>query len=72
MNVFTQIIVSGFLLNRFLTGFPNLKRKKQKTPKTYTNAQILDNDKYPNYFTVFAHVTDENNDMTPTPNFVAS
>ena len=40
------------------------KKKNQKTAKTYTKAQTL--------VTVFEHVTDENNDMTPSPNFVAS
>ena len=66
MNVFTQITVSGFLLQSFFAGFPKFekKKKKQKTAKTYTKAQT--------FVTVFEHVTDENNDMTPSPNFVAS
>ena len=42
MNVFTNITVSGFLLQRFFAGFPKFrKKKKQKTAKAYTNAQIL-------------------------------
>ena len=41
MNVFTKITVSGFLLQGFFAGFPKFKKKKQKTAKTYTDAQIL-------------------------------
>ena len=67
MNVFTQITVSGFLLQRFFAGFPKFEKKN-----LHQRTNTCDNDKYLNYFTVFEHVTDENNDMTPTPNFVAS
>ena len=76
MNVFTKITVSGFLLQRFFAGFPKFekKKKKQKTAKTYTDAQILVITisiliiaQYSNII-----ITDENNDMTPTPNFIAS
>ena len=38
MNVFKQNTVSEHLLQRSLTGFPKLsKKKKPKTAKTYNN-----------------------------------
>ena len=40
MNVFTEIAVSGYLLQRSLAGFPKFEKKKEKekeTAKTYTN-----------------------------------
>ena len=41
-RVYIDYRVSGFLLQRFFAGFPKFgKKKKQKTAKTYTNAQIL-------------------------------
>ena len=50
------------------------KKKKQKTAKNYTNAQILAItitiliiSQYSNII-----IADENNDMTPTPNLIAS
>ena len=72
MNVFTNITVSGFLLQRFFAGFPKFwKKKKQKTAKTYTNAQILVItisiliiSQYSNII-----IADENNKMTPNLNF---
>ena len=73
MNVFTKITVSGFLLQGFFAGFPKFE-KKQKTAKTYTDAQILVItisiliiSQYSNII-----IADENNDMTPTLNFIAS
>ena len=75
MNVFTKITVSGFLLQGFFAGFPKFeKKKKHKTAKTYTDAQILVItisiliiSQYSNII-----IADENNDMTPTLNFIAS
>ena len=75
MKVFTKITVSGFLLQRFFAGFPKFeKKKKQKTAKTYTDAQILVItisiliiSQYSNII-----IADENNDMTPALNFIAS
>ena len=37
MNVFKQNTVSEHPLQRSLTGFPKLSKKKQKTAKTYNN-----------------------------------
>ena len=41
MNVFTEIAVSGYLLQRSLAGFPKFEKKKKKkkkeNAKTYTN-----------------------------------
>ena len=74
MNVFTKITVSGFLLQGFFAGFPKFEKKKQKTAKTYTDTQILVitisiliMSQYSNII-----IADENNDMTPTLNFIAS
>ena len=75
MNVFTKITVSGFSSTALLCWIPEIwKKKKQKTAKTYTNAQILAItitiliiSQYSNII-----IADENNDMTPTPNLIAS
>ena len=69
---FTYITVSGFLLKRSFAGFPKTKKPLKLTLTYQVGTNICDNDKYLNNFTVFEHVTDENNDMTPTPNFIAS
>ena len=40
MNLFTEIAVSGYFLQRSLAGFPKFEKKKKKekeTAKTYTN-----------------------------------
>ena len=42
MNVFTYITgFQGFFYSASLLDSQNLEKKKQKTAKTYTNAQIL-------------------------------
>ena len=73
------IVIKKKLAKRHLLYFMPLlvlraKRKKQKTAKTYTNAQIfvitisiLIISQYSNII-----IDDENNDMTPTLNFIAS
>ena len=70
--MFTEITVSGYLLQRSLTGLPKFRKKKKerkKTAKTCTNTsdgtqktRVKDTNLY--HFTVFENMTDNNNDMT--------
>ena len=72
MNVYKDY---GFRVfsTALLCWIPEIWKKKQKTAKTYTNAQILAItitiliiSQYSNII-----IADENNDTTPTPNFIA-
>ena len=73
MNVYKDY---GFRVfsTALLCWIPEIWKKKQETAKTYTNAQILAItitiliiSQYSNII-----IADENNDMTPTPNLIAS
>ena len=68
MNVFKQNTVSEHPLQRSLTGFPKLSKKNRKPQKLTITHQMeyknCNKDKYLNNFTVFDHITDENNVVT--------
>ena len=71
MNVFKQNTVSEHPLQRSLTGFPKLSKKKNRKPQKLTIIHQMEHkncnkDKYLNNFTVFDHITDENNIITPS------
>ena len=72
MNVFKQNTVSEHLLQRSLTGFPKLsKKKKNRKPQKLTITHQMEHkncnkDNYLNNFTVFDHITYENNVITPS------
>lgn len=72
MKVFTEITVSGYLLQRSLNWTSEIqgkKKERKKTAKTYTNTsdgtqKTRGKDTNLYHFTVFENMTDKNNDMT--------
>ena len=71
MNVFAEIMVSEYLPQCPLAGFPKLGKKKKNGENCKNihehirwSTKTCDKDEYLDNFIVFEHITDENNDMT--------
>ena len=71
MKVITEIVVSWYLLQRYLARFPKFEKKKKKRKKQKTlhehilwSTKTCDKDECLKYFTIFQVITSENNDIT--------